>query len=58
VAIEAVLIVMMVYLPPLARLFDHAPLPAYFWLGLALYAPAIYILERLRKMIFSIRLKH
>ena len=58
VTIEAVLIVMMVYLPPLARLFDHAPLPAYIWIGLAMYAPAIYILERLRKMVTLIRLKH
>jgi hypothetical protein len=48
---------MMIYLPPLARFFGHAPLPWYFWIGLGLYAPCIYFLERLRKMLFRRRMK-
>ena len=57
IAVEIILILMMVYLPPLARLFDHAPLPWTAWIGLALYAPCIYYLERLRKMLFRRKLR-
>jgi Ca2+-transporting ATPase len=57
IAAEILLILAMVYLPPLARLFGHAPLPPYAWIGLAFYAPCIYFLERLRKMLFHRKLK-
>jgi P-type Ca2+ transporter type 2C len=57
IAVEIILILAMVYLPPLARLFGHAPLPLAAWIMLALYAPGIYFIERLRKMLFHRKLK-
>ena len=52
VGLELVLILLMVYFPPLARVFSHYPMPPYLWLGLCLFAPGVYGLERLRKMLF------
>jgi hypothetical protein len=43
------LILILVYTQPLASLFEHVPLPPLYWLGLGLYAPALYGLEWLRK---------
>ena len=51
IAIEAVLILTLIYWAPLAGLFEHLPLPPVYWLGLVLYAPAVYLLEWLRKML-------
>ncbi len=53
--IEILLVLVLVYYPPLAEVFDHVALPPVFWLGLVLYAPALYGLEWLRKMYFSRR---
>lgn len=53
VGIELVLILLMVYVPGLARVFSHYPLPPLLWLGLGLYAPGIYYLDRLRKILAS-----
>ena len=50
VVIEIILIFIMVYVTPLARALNHYPIPPIFWIGLGLYAPAIYGFERLRKM--------
>jgi magnesium-transporting ATPase (P-type) len=50
VLVEIILILLMVYVGPLAELLNHAPIPPVYWIGLGLYAPAIYGLERLRKM--------
>jgi len=51
IAAEIVLILAMIYVPLLARLFEHLPLPPLYWLGLALYAPVLYTLDWLRKRI-------
>jgi magnesium-transporting ATPase (P-type) len=49
VAIELVIILSLIYIPPLAMIFDHVPLPANFWLFLGLYAPILYSLDWIRK---------
>lgn len=49
IAIEIILILAMIYVRPLAVLFEHSPLPPVYWAGLALYAPALYGLDWLRK---------
>jgi magnesium-transporting ATPase (P-type) len=49
VAIELVIIISLIYIPPLAQIFDHVPLPPYFWVFLGLYAPILYSLDWLRK---------
>jgi magnesium-transporting ATPase (P-type) len=55
VMIEILLVFVLVYYPPLAEVFDLVALPPVFWLGLGLFAPALYGLEWLRKMYFSRR---
>jgi hypothetical protein len=40
-----------VYLPPLARLFQHVPIPPIFWLWLAFYPLIIYGFDRFRKQL-------
>ena len=51
VAMEIVLIVALIYVPVLAEAFNHARLPACYWLGLALFGPVLYSLEWIRKAI-------
>jgi Ca2+-transporting ATPase len=55
VMIELILVLVLIYYPPLAQAFDHAALPPVFWLGLVLFAPALYGLEWLRKMYLARR---
>jgi magnesium-transporting ATPase (P-type) len=47
--VEALLILLMNYVRPLSRVFEHLPLPPVYWLGLILYAPALYGLEWIRQ---------
>lgn len=49
IAFELALICALVYLPPLADIFNHAPLPAAYWPLLLAYGPAIYLLDWARK---------
>jgi len=49
VVVELVVIWMLIYIPSLAFAFDHVALPLSFWPALILSAPALYILEWLRK---------
>jgi magnesium-transporting ATPase (P-type) len=49
VAFEIGLIVSLIYLPPLASVFEHLPLPAGFWIWLAFYGPILYLIEKVRK---------
>jgi len=49
VAIELLIILCLIYIPPLAQIFDHVPLPAYFWILLGLFAPILYSLDWIRK---------
>ena len=55
VAIEVILILLMIYLSPLARVFEHLPLPPSWWAGLLLFAPAVYGLEWIRKHLVRVR---
>jgi Ca2+-transporting ATPase len=45
---EVVLAAAMVYFRPLTTVFDLHSVPPVYWLGLALYAPMLYGLDRLR----------
>jgi len=49
IAFEVAVILCLIYLPPLARIFEHHPLPARYWLGLILYAPILYLLDWTRR---------
>lgn len=47
--IELVGIVGIIYIPFLARIFKHVPLPGWMWVGLGSYALIIYSIEWIRK---------
>jgi P-type Ca2+ transporter type 2C len=49
VAIELAIILCLIYIPVLAQIFDHVPLPAYYWIFLSLFAPIVYSLDWIRK---------
>jgi Ca2+-transporting ATPase len=51
IAFEVILIVILIYVAPLAEVFNHMPLPLYYWLGLSLFAPLLYSLEWGRKFL-------
>jgi hypothetical protein len=51
VGIEVAIILALIYVPPLARAFQHEPLPPIFWVGLACYAPILYSLDWVRKVV-------
>jgi magnesium-transporting ATPase (P-type) len=51
IGIEVLLILLMVYFPPLTWVFEHLPLPPNWWAGLLLFGPALYLLEWIRKNI-------
>ena len=51
IALEIGLIVLLIYVSPLNRLFDHAPLPPNYWLWLAAFGPIVYSAEWMRKRI-------
>jgi magnesium-transporting ATPase (P-type) len=51
ILVEAGLILLLIYFPPLAHAFYHYPLPPAIWVWLLGYAPALYGLEWLRKRI-------
>ncbi len=51
IAVEGLLILALIYWAPLAGLFEHVPLPPAFLFGLLLYAPVLYLLEWLRKIL-------
>jgi len=49
IAVEISLILLIVYFYPLAKVFEHLPLPPIYWLGLGFYAPVLYGLDWIRK---------
>jgi magnesium-transporting ATPase (P-type) len=51
VVVEVLLILAFVYVRPLARAFNHVPLPPFYWAGLVLFAPVVYGLDWIRKSI-------
>jgi P-type Ca2+ transporter type 2C len=57
IMIELLAILAMIYIPFLARVFNHVPLPAWFWFGLALNAPLLYSMEWIRKLMNRVFIK-
>jgi len=51
VAAETAIVLALIYFPPLRTLFGLHPLPPLYWIGLAMYAPVLYALDRIRKSI-------
>ncbi|HLE15034.1 MAG TPA: cation-transporting P-type ATPase, partial [Anaerolineales bacterium] len=51
VFIEIAIILILIYYPPLAEVFQHVPLPPVFWVGLSLFGPILYSLDWLRKVV-------
>ncbi|MBI3359658.1 MAG: cation-transporting P-type ATPase [Chloroflexi bacterium] len=49
VAVALILLGAQIYFPPLAVVFEHRPLPPLYWVGLGLYVPILYGLDRIRK---------
>lgn len=50
IVVELLLIILLVYLPPLQKVFHTAPLNAADWLFLCIWPPVILLLEELRKV--------
>jgi Ca2+-transporting ATPase len=48
---ELLITILLIYFPPLAKIFNHRPIPLVFWVWLILYAPILYGLEWIRKSI-------
>jgi Ca2+-transporting ATPase len=46
---ELLIIILLIYVPFLAGVFNHVQIPLYYWPGLLIYAVIIYSLEWLRK---------
>jgi len=53
IAVELLLILLLIYFPPLAVVFEHQPIPWFWWSWLILYAPLLYGLDRVFKKILS-----
>jgi magnesium-transporting ATPase (P-type) len=49
--IEIAAILCIIYIPFLAEMFKHAPLPAWMWAGLAFNTLVLYSMEWLRKLV-------
>ncbi len=49
IVVEVLIIVLLIYVPFLAGVFNHLPLPLLFWPYLALYGVVLYSLDWLRK---------
>jgi Ca2+-transporting ATPase len=52
VLIELTGILGIIYIPFLAKIFNHTPLPVWMWAGLVLYAPFLYTIEWIRKAFY------
>lgn len=55
VATELAVIAAIVYLPPLQRIVGTAPFPAWLWLPLFAVAPALLVVDELRKTVLRQR---
>jgi magnesium-transporting ATPase (P-type) len=51
ILIELLGIISIIYVPFLARTFNHTSLPAWMWIGLAMNALVLYSIEWIRKAI-------
>lgn len=55
IAFELALICALVYVPSLAGIFDHVPMPLEYWALLLAYAPVVYALDWMRKAVLRRR---
>lgn len=55
IAIELVILLGLIYVPPLANLFGHTAIPSALWIGLILFPLIIYSLDWIRKWLFRWR---
>ncbi|OGO27126.1 MAG: hypothetical protein A2136_11025 [Chloroflexi bacterium RBG_16_54_11] len=51
IAIELAILLGLIYIPQLARLFDHQPIPPVLWVGLVFFPLVIYSLDWTRKWV-------
>jgi Ca2+-transporting ATPase len=52
ILIELIIILTLIYVPPFNVIFEHAPLPPAYLLGLALFAPIVFGADWIRKAIW------
>ncbi len=50
IAADMIFLVGIIYVPPAAQVFNHVALPLQVWILLASFAPAVFVLEKLRKV--------
>jgi len=55
IAVEIALLLILIYVPPVASVFGLAPLAPVHWIILAAFAPALLLLEEARKVALSLR---
>jgi magnesium-transporting ATPase (P-type) len=55
IAIELIILLGLIYIPPLAHLFGHTAIPSALWIGLILFPLIIYSLDWIRKWFFRWR---
>jgi magnesium-transporting ATPase (P-type) len=53
IAAEIVLLLAIIYIDPVGQAFGFRPLPPIYWAVLVLYAPSIYFIDRLGRLIWS-----
>ncbi|MCJ7512573.1 MAG: cation-transporting P-type ATPase, partial [Anaerolineales bacterium] len=60
IGLELLMLVALIYIPFLSNLFDMTPLPLHTWPALLLFAPILFVLERIRKgaALWLDRLRH
>lgn len=49
IGLEGIILIALIYVPPLARIFEHQPLPWLCWILLGLNPVVLYGLEKIRK---------
>jgi magnesium-transporting ATPase (P-type) len=57
IAIEAGLILVLIYFKPLAWTFEHLPIPLAYWPWLAAFGPALYLLDWMRRHYIHLRMQ-
>jgi P-type Ca2+ transporter type 2C len=53
ITVQLLFLFAMIYIKPIAKILNLAPLPPAWWLGLVLFAPLLYGIERTRKWVFK-----
>jgi magnesium-transporting ATPase (P-type) len=51
ILIELLTILSIIYIPSLAKIFSHVPVPGWIWIILGFYALVLYSIEWIRKLI-------